>query len=288
MDMHNTSLIILAWELFQQGVNKSDIARHLSRDRETIRIWVSGVEKLGLMEFLDHYEGAKKGERKRRQIDSRIKPLVWRIREEEEDCCGQKIAYFLKKDFDISLSVPKIYEILKEKYQIRSKWKKNKQRGPVPHPQASREVVQMDTIDLGGLFAFTAIDCFSREADVLVAPELTSGYGYRFLAQSMDRRFNSHVRLIQTDGGSEFKDQFTDHVDEFCDRHRVSRPYKKNEQSFIESFNRTVRKECLGWTTYHPDQIDNCQHLVETFLNRYHYHRPHMGLGMRPPLNKIT
>ncbi len=238
------------------------------------------------MEFLDQYEKAKKGERRKRRIDSRIKPLIWKIREAEADCCGQKIAYFLKKDFDISLSVPKIYEILKEKYQIRSKWKKNKPRGPVPHPQQAREVVQMDTIDFGGMFAFTGVDCFTREADVLVAPALTSEFGYRFLARSMEKRFNNHVDLLQTDGGPEFKDKFTDHVQEYCNRHRISAPYKKNEQSFIESFNRTVRKECLGWTSYNPDQVIECQNLVETFLTRYHYHRPHMGLGMRPPLNK--
>ena len=30
-----------------------------------------------------------------------------------------------------------------------------------------REVIQMDTIDFGELFAFTAIDIFSKEADIL-------------------------------------------------------------------------------------------------------------------------
>ena len=54
--------------------------------------------------------------------------------------------------------------------------------------------------------------------------------------------------LIQTDGGSEFKEAFAERVLAYCQRHRVARPYKKNEQAYIESFNRTVRKECLGWT----------------------------------------
>ena len=144
----------------------------------------------------------------------------------------------------------------------------------------------MDSIDFGGLFAFTAVDCFSREADILLAPQLTSRYGYRFLKQSMTRRFDSHVRLIQTDGGPEFKDRFTDHVDEFCDSHRVARPYKKNEQSFIESFNRSVRKECLGWANYKTSQLVDCRQMIECFLDRYHYQRPHMGLGMKPPLTR--
>ena len=30
--------------------------------------------------------------------------------------------------------------------------------------------------------------------------------------------------------------------------------------------------------------LKECTDMVESFLQRYHYHRPHLGLGMRPPL----
>lgn len=286
MDMLNVSQITLAWELYTHDVPKSRIAADLGKTRETVHVWIKGIKSHGLMGFLDLYESAKKGHRSPRKANPVVKDWIYQIRDREEECCGQKIQYFLEKEHNLHLGVTKIYEILAEKYQIRSKWKKNKERGPVPHPEGSREVVQMDSMDFGGLFAFTAVDCFSREADILLTPELTSQYGYRFLARSMDRRFDGHVKLIQTDGGSEFKDQFTDHVDEFCDRHRVSRPYKKNEQSFIESFNRTVRKECLGWVSYQPGQLTDATKMIESFLQRYHYHRPHMGLGMKPPLTR--
>ncbi len=183
-----------------------------------------------------------------------------------------------------SLAASTIYEILAEKYILRSKWKKNQQRGAVPKAIMSREVVQMDTIDFGELFAFTGIDIFTREADIFVAPALTAEHGYQFLKQSMTRRFGGHVQLLQTDGGPEFKETFKSHVHEYCDRHRVARPYKKNEQAYIESFNRTVRKECFGWTKYRIRDQERCTDLVETFLDRYHYDRPHMGKGMQPLL----
>jgi len=70
-------------------------------------------------------------------------------------------------------------------------------------------------------------------------------FGCEFLYQSMRQRFG-HAYLIQTDGGAEFKTDFTDTVYLFCDRYRIARPYRKNEKSYIESFNRTLRKECLG------------------------------------------
>jgi len=286
MDMQNSTLITLCWELYEQGIPKTHIAKRLDKHRETIGIWIKAIEEYGLQSFLDKHLQAKKGERKRRQVDPIVKSWVWEIREREYECCGQKIQYFLKLEHAVHLCVPKIYEILAEKYVIRSKWKKNKKRGAVPKASKPREVIQMDTIDFGGLFAFTAIDIFTKEADILLAPELTAKFGRKFLHQSMGRRFGGHVQLLQTDGGPEFKADFTNKVRSFCARHRVARPYRKNEQSYIESFNRTVRKECLGWQNYSPDDLERCDRLVESFLNRYHYHRPHMGLNMTPPLLK--
>ena len=286
MDMTNETLIVLCWELYEQGVPKSRIAQRLGKHRETIYLWVKGIAGVGLLSFLDSYKQAKKGERKKRQVDPVVKRRVWEIREREYDCCGQKIQYFLNLEHGIHLSVPKIYEILAEKYVIRSKWKRNKQRGPIPQAVEPRQVIQMDTIDFGELFAFTAIDTFSKEADILLAPALTAEYGCRFLHRSMERRFGGHVNLLQTDGGPEFKADFKRKVNAFCNRHRIARPYRKNEQSYIESFNRTVRKECLGWQHYRLKDLPECEKMVELFLERYHYHRPHMGLRMRTPLRK--
>lgn len=109
-----------------------------------------------------------------------MKRWVWALREREMGCCGQKIAYFLEREHGVHLSVPKIYEVLHEKYVIRSKWKKRQARGPVPQAQRPRQVLQMDTIMFGGLYAFTGIDIYTREADILVAPALTAAYGCTF------------------------------------------------------------------------------------------------------------
>lgn len=286
MDMTNETLIVFCWELDEQGMPKTRIAQRLGKHRETIHLWIKGIKGVGLLGFLDKYKQAKRGERKKRQVDPIIKRWVWGIREREDDCCGQKIQYFLVKEHSVHLSVPKIYRILAEKYVIRSKWKKNKQRGPIPQAGKPPQVIPMDTIAFEALFAFTAIDIFSKEADILLAPALTAEYGCRFLHQSMMRRFGGYVNLLQTDGGPEFKADFKSKVHSFRSCHRIARPYRKNEQSSIESFNRTVRKECLGWQDYRLKDLPECQKMVELFLERYHYHRPHMGLRMRTPLRK--
>ncbi len=103
----------------------------------------------------------------------------------------------------------------------------------------------MDTVLFGDVFAFTAVDIYSKECDVLLRPMLGAEDGKAFLEHCMPRRFDGFSKLIQTDGGSEFKAEFQETVRDFCVRHRIARPYKKNEQSYAESFNRSLRKECL-------------------------------------------
>lgn len=288
MDMQNTTKIALAWELAQEEVPRVHIAERLGIGRATLYRWLSGIEEEGNLEgFIDHYLTAKKGPRKKRKVDPILKRRIWRLREENRNCCGQKIQYFLERDYGIKLGIRQVYEILAERYVLRSKWKKNQKRGPVPKAEAPREVIQMDTVDFGEIFAFCGVDIFTKEADVLLRPSLTSHDGLIFLRRSMKRRFDGYVKLIQTDGGAEFEDEFEARVLEYAERHRVSRPYKKNEQAFIEAFNRSLRKECLGWAKYKVKELSILAEEVEEYLEYYHKERPHISLGMRPPLEAL-
>lgn len=282
--METLTTITLAWDLFSKGMPKSHIAEYLCKNRETIHIWIKGIQQYGLKGYLNRYELAKKGSRASRQLDPIIKSWIFEIRQRERDCCGQKILYYLQQEHNVSVSVPKIYEVLKERYKIKSKWTRDPHRGHVPKASNPREVVQMDSVVFGDIYAFTGIDICSREVDVILAPKLNSQWGQYFLKQSMKRRFDNFVDTIQTDGGPEFKDSFSDIVMSFCNTRRIARPYKKNEQSFIESFNRTLRKECLGWSNYNLYELPACKKRVESFLYKYHYIRPHISLGMKPPL----
>jgi len=54
--MENTTKIITAWELHQQGIPKTHIAEYLSKHRETIHLWIKNIEKTGLNQFLTNYE----------------------------------------------------------------------------------------------------------------------------------------------------------------------------------------------------------------------------------------
>jgi len=282
MDVLNLTKITLAWELYEQDVPKSHIAQRLGINRETVHLWIKGIQKFGLVEFLDKYARAKKSERRKRKTDGLLKSRIYKLRDDNRNCCGQKIKEFLADEYGVVLSHTTIYKILSEKYQLRSKWKKNQVRGPVPKASKPREVIQMDSVDFGEVFAFTGVDIFSKEISVKLYSSLTAKDGLNFLNHSFTSRF-SHTNLLQTDGGPEFKAEFKQHAHEYADRLRVSRPYKKNEQAYIESFNRSLRKECLGWSKYREKDLPSLSKELDDYLVYYHTKRPHMSLDMKTP-----
>lgn len=281
--MNQITKITLVWELYGEKVPKIHIAQRLGIHRETAGLWIKEIENnpSGLIGFIDDYLSAKKGERSKRKLDGLLKKHIWRIRDENRDCCGQKIRKYLYQEFGVLLSVKTIYQVLGEKYQLRSKWKKNQIRGPVPKALNPREVIQMDSVDFGWVFAFTGIDIFTKEVMVSLYPSLTSLEGLAFLNQALERF--KHTHLLQTDGGSEFKDHFRKNVFRFADRFRIARPYRKNEQSYVESFNRSLRKECLGWGKYTQKEIPVLEKEVNEYLEYYHTKRVHLALGLKTP-----
>jgi len=58
------------------------------------------------------------------------------------------------------------------------------------------------------------------------------------------KAFYGPTKLHQTDEGSEFKGDYPSAVENAGGQHRFARPYKKNDQAFIENFNRSLRSEC--------------------------------------------
>ena len=282
MDVQQITKITLAWELFCKGIPQTHIAHDLEINRDTVRLWIKGINESGLTGFIEKYSNAKKGERTKRKTDGLLKARIWRLREDNRGCCGQKIKEFLLDEYRISLSHTSIYKVLGEKYKLRSKWKKNQKRGPVPKAFKPRDVIQMDSVDFGYIFAFTGIDIFTKEVEVALYPSLTAIDGLNFLNYSFNKRYK-HTDLLQTDGGPEFKREFRQNVFKFASRFRNSRPYKKNEQSYIESFNRSLRKECLGWGKYKEREIPDLTQELQNYLIWYHSKRPHMGLNMKTP-----
>lgn len=273
--------IKICYSLYCNGVSPEDIPAQLGLHRATVYRWLKGIKLKGINKFIQDYKDAKKGRRRPNKTDIITKLRIYQIRQEHKNCCGEKIKYFLNKQYNQEVSVSTIYRILNEKYQLTSKWKKYCLRGHVKTGSKPRESIQTDTVDFGSIFAFSAIDTFTKEASVILKPELTAKVGVEALKEQLN--FFKHIHHIQRDGGSEFKAEWQQYAKQHITSIRTAKPYKKNEQAFIERFNGILRKECLGHWKYKKSDLPRLQEKVNSYLDYYHNERPHLSLGMKTP-----
>lgn len=271
----------LAWELYRAGLNGDKIGEKVGRDRSTVYRWITGIKKYGIREFVRRKQDCKR-RRQTRVLNSDVKNLIVDIRK-QRGWCGQKIQKELRDKHQIRVCLMSIYRVVKDNFEVGSAWRKYTSRVEVPKATAPRQVVQHDTVDYGALFAFTSIDIFSKEPAVVIGTDLTSESGIRAL--KLQQAYYGHVDLHQSDEGPEFKKDFP----KICGNHRYARPYKKNDQSYIENFNRSLRKECLGWGKYQKNQINEVQARVDAWISHWMYERWHMGLpDMQTPVQFNT
>lgn len=273
--------IKICYSLYLNGVSPEDVPAQLGIHRATVYRWLKGIKLKGINKFIRDYKQAKKGRRKSNKTDAIIKLRVYQIKQENHRCCGEKIKYFLKQRYNQEISISTIYRILGEKYQLRSKWKKYCKRGHVKKGKKPRGSIQTDTIDFGQIFAFTAIDTFTKEVSVILKPDLEAISGRQALKKQL--LYFKTISHIQRDGGSEFKAEWQDYAKKHISSIRTAKPYKKNEQAFIERFNGILRKECLGYMKYKRKDIKRVQAKVDQYLDYYHNQRPHLSLGMKTP-----
>lgn len=279
--INNTTRIKICNSLLDNGISPEEIPIQLGIHRSTVYRWKKKIKQKGINKFVRDYISAKKGRRQPRKTDPLTKICIFKIRQEYHNCCGEKIRYILKKEYGKDISVSTIYHILGERFVLRSKWKKYAKRGFVKKGIKPREVIQTDTVDFGNIFAFTAIDTYTKEASVIIKPALTAQAGKEALEKQL--QYFKTIDHIQRDGGSEFKREWQEYAIKHIQSIRTARPYKKNEQAFIERFNGILRKECLGYITYKKEDLIKVQEKVNQFLFYYHTKRPHLSLNMKTP-----
>lgn len=272
--MRSVTHFELAWELYQAGMDPKDIGLRVGRDRATVYRWIAGIKRLGIREFVRRKKECKR-RRQKRKVTGCIPARIKAIRK-EYGWCGQKIQKELQEKDGVKVSVPTIYRILKQDFKLGKASRKYKKRGDAPKAFAPREVIEHDTVDLGEIFAYTAIDIFTKEPAVVIALDLESKTGSKTF--ETQKRFYGKAELHQSDEGSEFKGNFPSVVELSGSKHRYSRPYKKNDQAHIENFNRSLRSECVGWGKYKKEDVSWLQKQIDEYVNHFINKRWHMGL----------
>lgn len=264
----------VAWNMSQAGSSMEQITAVVGRHRATIYRWIKRIKRIGIKAFLHNKRTCKHRRPGARTPESTIQRIV-DIRN-DYGWCGQKIRKELKEKHGITLGLSTVYRWLHQRFTkavvgVR-RYKKHKALVTANGP---REVVEHDTVDLGELYAYTAIDIFSKEPSVYIGTDLEMATGARAFAYH-NQAYGFTV-LHQSDNGSEFQTTFREAV-EAVSQHRYSRPYKKNEQSHIENFNKALRNECFGRLKYTSDQLEEIRLQAKLFTAHYIHDRWHMGL----------
>jgi putative transposase len=147
--------------------------------------------------------------------------------------------------------------------------------------QWAMDFVHDTTATGGALRALTIVDTYTRECHAIEVPRsLPSARVTRVL----ERLITTHGRpaRIRVDNGPEFISRI---LDQWATRHGIHvhfiTPGKPMENGHIESFNGKFRDECLNQHWFL--NLEDAQHLIETWRIDSNMVRPHSALGNVPP-----
>ncbi len=153
-------------------------------------------------------------------------------------------------------------------------------------PTGANEVWSLDFIhdQLSGRTRFralTVIDVFSREGLAIeVGQRLKAEHVVEVLSRLVAQR--GAPRYLFADNGSEFTGHLVDLWAYRCKvRIDFSRPGKPTDNAFIETFNGSLRDECLNLHWF--ETMVEAKGMIEAWRRDYNESRPHRGFGHRTP-----
>ena len=139
-----------------------------------------------------------------------------------------------------------------------------------------------DQLSQGTKFrALTVVDIWSREGLAIEVGQRLKG---EHVVEVLNRlvRQRGAPKYLFADNGAEFTGQL---VDLWAYHHGVqidlSRPGKPTDNAFIETFNGSLRDECLNLHWF--ETLAEARTIIEAWRRDYNESRPHMALGQKTP-----
>lgn len=274
--MYSITCYEAAYRMQQQNIPINIIANTLGKSRATIYRWLKDIRRAGIKLFIKRKKTCK-SRRPNARTPEYVMQLIVDIRQ-EKGYCGAKIQKELEAKYNVHRSLATIYRILHNRLTRNIVGvRRYKKHQPIVKSSSPREVIEHDTVDLGGgKYAFTSIDVFTKEPCVVIGTDLTVESGRE--AFYKQKAFYGKAKLHQSDNGTEFQKKFVEAVKKSGSEHRYSRPYKKNEQAHIENFNKSLRSECFPLPNYKTVSVEELQRQADEYCHFYIYERWHMGL----------
>ena len=209
-----------------------------------------------------------------------------------------KIAMYLKRYHDLSLSQSGIWRILRrlglgrlpasQRYvRYRERWKRYEK--PEPGHQ-----VQIDVKFIAPLqgsrkkhYQFTAIDDCTRLRVLRIYDELGQKTAIQFVDYVLEK-LPFKVEVIQTDNGAEFQAQFHYHVLDAGIGHVYIKPATPRLNGKVERSHRIDQEEFYRMLEgVVIDDTDLFNDRLQEWEDFYNYNRPHGGLGGQTPYERL-
>lgn len=273
-----------AVRLVRSGWSTRKVARHMGFNQSTIVRWTERAPADLRMRIIPTRSSRPRHHPHELSLEMVRTIIEYRQRYRR---CAFFLHHMLEKDgYDISLSSVK--RTLQRNHMSRfSRWKKWHTYPPRPMPETPGMLVEIDSIvdwpHTNRLYVYTLLDVCSRWAYAIPSERITTHRSLALVKQAQ-RMAPFSFSTLQSDHGSEFSKWFTKRIGERGMAHRHARVRTPNDNAHLERFNRTIQDECLRRM---PKNIIVWRKEIPEYLHYYNDERPHMGLGMKTPLDII-
>lgn len=276
--------------------NAALTCRHFGINRSYFYYWRKRYDKNNLCS-LENQSTAPNNKRQPSYSPELVSKIT-KIRKENPTYSGKKIHAILEREGIETPSIATIGRIITRKNlffraDVNRHKKKSKKMMKVnarkrkPYElkaDAPCKVIEFDMkhIYLLGvkLYAMCAIDTYTREAIIHVASRPSSRVAKEAL-QEVICRFGKSINIVCDNGSENMKEAEQYLKDEGITQYWCA-PHKPKEKPMIERFIGTFQKECLDYN-YTPLNVAEAQGIANTFLEKYHFYRPHESLNMLTP-----
>lgn len=282
------------------GGNYTQAALFLGVSRQTVRRWVRRGTSMyyRAVSFRGLHRHSTRPYTIKRATTGVIEKELLLLRE-QTGLCAKKLAHVLKKR-DIVLSVSTIERILRRKgLQKRTNTYYRRplfQNGKAMRPNNTSKpgYLQMDvkyvTPELSGLpytcYEYGIIDIFSRYKTSLILPILDESGSILALKWALQTMPYTIV-YVQTDNGLEYQKHFHSACEELGIVHYHIHKSSPNENAVIERSFRVDQEEFFFRLEKAPKDINELNVWFQKFLAYYNTERPHLGLNLMTPQEKL-
>jgi transposase InsO family protein len=154
----------------------------------------------------------------------------------------------------------------------------------IGHRITGDRIGQSNTRGVGWEYVHLAIDDHSRLAYSEILPDEKRGSSLRFLFNALRffRSLGVKVERVMTDNGSSFRSRrYAKALRRLRVKHLRTKPYTPKTNGKAERFVQTSLREWAYARAYDTSQQRAAE--LPIWLHRYNWHRPHGGIGAKPP-----